>query len=809
MKFKGGLLQMSYPRYEQGSSFGAVADSLCNSVGFKKFIICSGGYGIKMYNSNSGNFTEKVFKQTVSCLDIHLNRLAIGFQNGDIVVIELDLKAFSVNESKVILQASNHSQGVRAISIFDDYVSSSSSNDIIVHSIQAQQVIGRLQGHTDSVTKMQFYKNANDVYLTSVSKDTLLKVWSLDILECLDTAVGHRAEIWDTRILRKHSSELEILILTGGNDGINLWCIDLTDIGRKEKSCILESSVSNNKTSCLNVCGSYLFAGSNLKCVIYEFTTKRKDSKHSFKQISECFCKSHVKSIDFLTLARDKIKYFASTANNALEVKQFIVESKSCDSLIVADKKGHKHEIRICTLSQDDVFIATASKSEICIWNIKDRSNPQFVRNIELLGTRSLIFVPGNQFIIVGDEKGKLYVIEVDNDNIEEISGHNSDVWRIDMLPKQSGIITCGDKRLNVYNFKIIHRETSTSVPLLLSHISTAELTTNVLCCACNNDFIAVSLLDNTIRLLYIDSLKPYLVLYGHNLPAISLCFMNEKLISGSADKSTRVWGLDYGDCRKILKIHHERISGVAELKHDGYLASSEGPVQTCISCDRKGNIYYWDTQSFQIVQRFKSHRGDITSIASANHGDWFISTGKDRLITFWNRTDDEVFLQEEFDKQMDDNVELELVMNACDGKADRSITAIKAGERLLNAIELCAPGYNESIFKSLRKTPHEYLLAEFEKCKLPDLESALTLLKYEHVAVLFTFLEDCLDKEWNIILVARVLIFLVQLYQKQLSNFKNMATTLDRLSDKLQKNLSIHRDIVGMNLAVLSVKQK
>ena len=803
---------MSYPRYEQGISFGAVADSLCNSVAYKKYIICSGGYSVKMYNSNSGNFSEKTFKQVVSCLAIHKDRLAIGFVNGDITVLLFESRISNINESTVILQASSHSHGIKTISIFEDLVCSSSSNDIIIHSIQAQQVKGRLQGHTDSVTEIKLHQIEEEVYVLSVSKDTLLKVWSLEVYECLDTAVGHRAEIWDLCIMSQESSNL--VVLTAGNDGVNMWNIDFTEIGRKEKSCTLESTIITAKSNSLKIHDHWLFVGSAVKCILYEFTTKRKDSKSSFKQIAESFHKAHVKSIDVLLCNNEKLKYFVSTASNGLEVNEFIFDTKQIDSLICADKKGHKHEIRICVVSQDDVLIATASKSEICIWNIKDRNNPMFVRNIELVGCRSLIFVPGNQFIIVGDEKGRIFVIEVDNDNIHEIQAHSNDVWSIQLLAKSTGVITCGDVRLNVYNFKIIDRESSTSVPLLLNHASTAELTSNILCCACNVDFIAVSLLDNTIRLLYNDSLKPYLTLYGHNLPAISLCFMNEKLISGASDKSLRIWGLDFGDCRKILKIHQERVSGISELKHDGFLASAQGPVQTCISSDRKGNIFYWDAQSFQIVQKFTSHRGDVTSISSANHGDWFISTGKDRLITFWNRTDDEVFLKEEFDLEMEQNVEQEMTMAACDGKADRSVTAIKAGERLLNAIELCRKGFDVSdqttaaIFKTLRKTPSEYLLNEFEHCKLPDLESALTLLKYEHVTTMFTFLEECLDKQWNIILVSRILIFIVSMYQKQLSHFSNMATTLSRLSTKLEKNLTTHRDIVGMNMAVLSVKQ-
>eukprot|EP00834_Sanchytrium_tribonematis_P007820 NODE_778_length_3941_cov_1.171525.p1 type:complete len:807 gc:universal NODE_778_length_3941_cov_1.171525:913-3333(+) len=806
---------MSYPRYESGKHFGIISDSFSNSVTYKKYIISSGGFCLKMYNSNSGNYSEREFQDMISCLSLYKTKLAIGFMNGKVKVLDMDPKLSNINDSTIIYESSSHIQTVRSLCIFEDFVCSAAANDIIVHQYQSQKVLKRLKGHTDLVSSMLCYKNESDIYLVSASKDTLLKIWSLSTYDCLDTAIGHRAEVWDLCISSHQTKEDLLYILSAGNDGINYWKFDMGCIGRSENSIALEAKLSNLKTTALVKNDNLIFTASNHKCIIYDLKKRAKDGeKHPFKLASESIHDSIIKSVGILTTVKEKVKYFVSTISNSLEINELDLESYLSSNIIKADKKGHRHEIRKCVISQDDTMIATASKSEVCIWNIKDRGNPIFYRNIDVMFTRTLIFVPGNQFIILGDEKGKILVVEIDNDNMQEFKGHSSEVFQISLVSDNSGIITCGGNTLNLYKFNLIERTESTTVPLQLEHMNIVELNSNVYCCAINDSFVAVSLFDNTIRLLYRDSLKPYLTLYGHNLPALSLYFMKDRLISGSADKTVRVWSLDFGDCRKILKMHQDRIPEVMELKHDGFLASAEGPVTTCISCDRKGNINYWDAQSYKVVQRFKCHRGDVTSMAAANHGDWFVSVGKDRLITFWNRTEDEVFLQEELDKELDERVEKELTMTACDGKADRSTAAIKAGERLLNSIEMYKKGIDPSdnsadvVFATLKKTPTQYLFDEFEDCKLPDLESALTLLKFDQLDSIFTFVEDCLDRKWNVVLVARIIIFVVKMYQKQLVRFENMSSRLQTISTKLNQNLKEYRDLVGMNLAVMSINK-
>ena len=58
-----------------------------------------------------------------------------------------------------------------------------------------------------------------------------------------------------------------------------------------------------------------------------------------------------------------------------------------------------------------------------------------------------------------------------------------------------------------------------------------------------NGKFIAASLLDNTIKVFYTDTLKFFLSLYGHKLPVMSIDISSDStlLVSASADKNIKV----------------------------------------------------------------------------------------------------------------------------------------------------------------------------------------------------------------------------------------------------------------------------
>ena len=70
------------------------------------------------------------------------------------------------------------------------------------------------------------------------------------------------------------------------------------------------------------------------------------------------------------------------------------------------------------------------------------------------------------------------------------------------------------------------------------------------------------------IQVYFVDTLKFFLSLYGHSLPVLCLdvSYDGELIVTGSVDKSVKVWGLNFGDCHKSLLAHDGRqVNFVAE----------------------------------------------------------------------------------------------------------------------------------------------------------------------------------------------------------------------------------------------------
>jgi U3 small nucleolar RNA-associated protein 12 len=70
--------------------------------------------------------------------------------------------------------------------------------------------------------------------------------------------------------------------------------------------------------------------------------------------------------------------------------------------------------------------------------------------------------------------------------------------------------------------------------------------------------YFVFSLLDQTIKICYLDSMKLNLNLYGHKLPILSFDISsdNSLLVSASADKNIKIWGMDFGDIHKSIFAH-------------------------------------------------------------------------------------------------------------------------------------------------------------------------------------------------------------------------------------------------------------
>ncbi len=233
---------------------------------------------------------------------------------------------------------------------------------------------------------------------------------------------------------------------------------------------------------------------------------------------------------------------------------------------------GHRSGIRSVALSADDSLLLSTSSENIKVWNV---SSKQCIRTLESGYGLCGVFVPGDRHVIVGTKTGHIEVWELGSAScVQKIEAHSDSIWSMDLRPDGRGLITgSADKEVKGWDFELVSivpasdsKQPTAAAPkqLQLVHTRTLKLTDQVLCVrhSPNGKYIAVGLLDCTIKVFYEDSMKFFLSMYGHKLPVLSIDISSDStlLISGSADKNVKIWGLDFGDLHKSFFAHHDSV---------------------------------------------------------------------------------------------------------------------------------------------------------------------------------------------------------------------------------------------------------
>ena len=112
--------------------------------------------------------------------------------------------------------------------------------------------------------------------------------------------------------------------------------------------------------------------------------------------------------------------------------------------------------------------------------------------------------------------------------------------------------------------------------------------------CSADGRLVAVSLLDNTVKVFFTDTLKFFLSLYGHKLPVLAMDITTDSTLiaTGSADRNVKIWGLDFGDCHKSLFAHDDSITGLRFLPN----------THMMFTCGKDGLVKQWDADNFQRI---------------------------------------------------------------------------------------------------------------------------------------------------------------------------------------------------------------
>ena len=558
-----------------------------------------------------------------------------------------------------------------------------------------------------------------------------------------------------------------------------------------------------------------------------------------------------VVSIDWASKSsRSSLRLLAAMANNQIELYNVAAmgsknktksdEYPDYDRVYAVDVPGHRTDIRSLSLSTDDKMITSASSGSLKVWNVRTGS---CIRTLECGYVLCCSFLPGDKIIIVGTKSGELDLYDVASSAmVSSTKAHEGAIWTLQVHPDGKSVASgSADKSVKFWKFEIVHEEvlgTERTTPRLqLTHARTLNLSDDILSLRFSPDrrLLALALLDNTVKVFFVDSLKLYLNLYGHKLPVLNMdiSYDSKLIVTCSADKNVRLWGLDFGDCHKAFFAHQDSIMQVSFIPH-----SQGGNGHHFFSASKDRLVKYWDGDKFEQIQKLEGHHGEIWALVVSRTGDFVVTASHDKSIRIWEEGDEQIFLEEEREKELEELYEGTLTTSLEQEAEDdekREVGAVRkqtvetlvTGERIVEALELgmadleltddwkrsktaqpgIAPPARHPLFLALGDiSAEEHVLSVLQKVKAAALQDALLLLPFSMVPPLFTFLNLFAVTERNIPLTCRILFFMLNTHHRQVVASKMMRQMLDGIRTNLRKALQRQKDEMGYNLAALTI---
>ena len=120
--------------------------------------------------------------------------------------------------------------------------------------------------------------------------------------------------------------------------------------------------------------------------------------------------------------------------------------------------------------------------------------------------------------------------------------------------------------------------------------------------------------------------------LFGHTKDVSSLALSGDgkRLVSGSGDKTIKVWDVEAGKETLTLRGHTDGVTSLA-LSPDG---------KRLFSASKDGTIKVWDTATGKEIATLRDHTGGVTCLALDRDGERLFSGSQDQTIKVWRLRD-------------------------------------------------------------------------------------------------------------------------------------------------------------------------
>eukprot|EP01054_Gregarina_sp_Poly1_P007467 Gregarina_sp_Poly_1__7466@NODE_415_length_8738_cov_104_165725_g337_i0_p1_GENE_NODE_415_length_8738_cov_104_165725_g337_i0NODE_415_length_8738_cov_104_165725_g337_i0_p1_ORF_typecomplete_len1088_score174_56ANAPC4_WD40/PF12894_7/14ANAPC4_WD40/PF12894_7/8_2e14ANAPC4_WD40/PF12894_7/1_5ANAPC4_WD40/PF12894_7/6_1e02ANAPC4_WD40/PF12894_7/1_1e02ANAPC4_WD40/PF12894_7/0_073ANAPC4_WD40/PF12894_7/0_035ANAPC4_WD40/PF12894_7/2_2e11ANAPC4_WD40/PF12894_7/0_00048ANAPC4_WD40/PF12894_7/5_8e05WD40/PF00400_32/0_24WD40 len=390
-----------------------------------------------------------------------------------------------------------------------------------------------------------------------------------------------------------------------------------------------------------------------------------------------------------------------------------LMERVTKNRRVLGDSQSLPHPSTMILVSYDDAMLVSLYSGGLTVWDVqtmKVKCKFQAKDFKPLCG----MFLAGNDHLLIGDSKGRLQLYKISTfETIWTKQVSKSAVISISSKPDQTGfVIVDADKRLVVCNLKLVAKA-SLDIKIRME----AEVAEVPVCVKYSRDgnMIGVGLKDNTVLLMYADTLKLHVTLYGHSLPVTSLDFSTDgqMLATGSLDRHIKIWDAEFGNIlRSLPASRNVAVTAVQFMFDTHYVISALGD----------GSVKLFDCDSGDRICTLQAGVSEIKSLATTEDSELIFGASTDGSIKIWERTDKQLILSEEREKEENQLLLKEQAASevTLPGAATREVTmvtrATKQGVESVRDTERLIQVLSNAIAEKNNILGYQKYLADWEK---------------------------------------------------------------------------------------------
>ena len=147
---------------------------------------------------------------------------------------------------------------------------------------------------------------------------------------------------------------------------------------------------------------------------------------------------------------------------------------------------------------------------------------------------------------------------------------------------------------------------------------------------------------DKTIKIWDLNTGELLKTLKGHSdsVSSVAITSDDSKIVSGSIDNTIKVWDLNSGELLNTLERHYSTVNSMAISSDNSKIVSGSGD----------NTIKVWDLNSGELLNTLEGHSSSVNSVAITSDNSKIVSGSWDKTIKVWDLHQGKYYLSNKFD---------------------------------------------------------------------------------------------------------------------------------------------------------------